>query len=293
MSKQSTRRVSTRLLLAVGVAAIAALLPAIGSASTYQINWHSINSGGGLVAGGSYKLNSSVGQPTAGFVQSIDYLHWVGFWAGQVPDPTPVPTIGVAKLLPDGTLVSIAGKVATTSETDFADFFYVEESDRTGGIRVSTPGAPIVGLIRGTVVNVIGVLDTTSAGERQITGPMVIIVTTTAPLGPLGMCSRSVGGGDWGSPPLGQYGVHDGYGLNNVGLLIHTWGRVELEGPDYVLIDDGSDTQVRIDTTNLVLPPTVDEYVSVIGISSLYQSAPDGYRFRFVLPRTDEDIARH
>ena len=257
-------------------------------ATEYQIKWYSVNSGGGMVTGGGYKLNSSVGQSAAGFVNNTSYLHWIGFWAGDLPEPEVPPSIGAAKMLPDKTYVSIAGRIATSSATDFTGFFYVEEEDRFSGIRVAVPGGPVAGLLRGHVVNVIGTLGTTDAGERQLTGPIVIIVGTHDPLAPVGMPNRTVGGGDMGSPPLGQYGVTNGVGLNSVGLLIQTWGRVMETGSGYVVIDDGSGTPVRVDTTTLASPPDPNEYVSVIGISSLYK--PEAHRLRLILPRDDLDV---
>ena len=63
--------------------ALAWLLVCGAFAADYQINWYSINSGGGLVTGGGYNLNSTIGQPAAGFVKNTSYLHWVGFWVGE------------------------------------------------------------------------------------------------------------------------------------------------------------------------------------------------------------------
>ena len=239
------------------------------------------------MTGGGYKLNSTVGQPAAGFTKSTSFLHWIGFWAGEVPEPEVVPDIGAAKMLPDGTFVSISGKIATTSEADFTGFFYIEEEGRFSGIRVAMPGGPVAGLLRGHVVNVIGTL-TTIGDERQLSGPIVIIVGTHAPLAPVGMPNRTVGGGDMGSLPLGQYGVTDGVGLNTVGLLIQTWGRVTATGDGYVVVDDGSGTPVRVDTSTLASPPDSNEYVSVIGISSLYKPGAD--RLRLILPRGGSDV---
>ena len=255
----------------------------------YRVDWCSINSGGGACGSASYGVNHTIGQPAAGFEANMNLLHWVGFWAGGVPNPTVVPSIGGARMLADGTFVSIAGKIATSAETDFADFFYIEESDRVNGIRIAVPAGPVAGLARGSVVNVIGTLGTTLAGERQLTGPIVIVVDTDDPLAPMGMPNRSVGGGTIGSPPLGQYGVLGGTGLNNVGLLVTTWGRVTATGSGYAVIDDGSGTPVRLDTSTLADPPEEDDYISVIGISSLYKPGVD--RLRLVLPRTDLDIS--
>ena len=258
-------------------------------AAGYQINWYSINSGGGLVTGGGYKLNSTIGQPAAGFVKNTSYLHWVGFWAGEVPAPAMASKVSDAKLWPDGTFVSIAAKIATSDAGDFAGCFYIEEETRASGIRVSTPGGPIATLARGNKVNVIGTLGTTPAGERELTGPIVVIVSSRDPLLPLGMTNKAIGGGDYGDPGigLGQYGVANGFGTSNIGLLIQTWGKVTAKNTGYVEINDGSGTPVRVDTSTLADPPDMDEYVTVIGLSSLYTG-----RLRLILPRDDTDMGR-
>ena len=124
---------------------------------------------------------------------------------------------------------------------------------------------------------------------KQPTIPIVIITSTPTPLTPVGMPNRSVGGGDLGIPPLGQYGVMGGVGLNNVGLLVTTWGRVTATGSGYAIIDDGSGTPVRIDTSTLVDPPEDNDYITVIGISSLYEMATDHHRL--VLPRGSGDVS--
>ena len=260
------------------------------SADTYFISWHAIRSGGGLAAGGPYRLNCSVGQPTAGFVNSASLLHWIGFWAGDMPTPTVAPTLHAAKQMEDGTFVSIAGKIAASGQGDFDLFFYVQEDNRSSGIRVNVPASQISGLVRGKVVNVIGTLGTTPEGERQLTGPIVIIVSSDDTLASLGMPNRSVGGGDWGIPPEGQYGVLGGAGLNNVGLLIMTWGKVTEKGAGYLLITDGSGDAIRVSTAGLCTIPDVDDYIIVIGISSLYKPGAD--RLRLILPRDDADIGR-
>lgn len=269
--------------------AISLVTPSL--AQSYRIDWYSINSGGGLATGGGYKLNSTIGQPTAGLVKNTSFLHWIGFWAGEVPVPTVAGSVAAAKALPDGAFVSLVGRVATSAEADFAGFFYVEDADRVSGIRVALPSGGVPGLARGSVVNVIGNLGTTSSGERLFTGPVVVITGMVAPLAPVGMPNRSLGGGDAGSPPLGQYGVAGGAGLNNVGLLVQTWGRVIDAGSGYVVIDDGSATPVRMDTSTLANPPALNEHVSVIGISSIHKPAAE--RLRLVLPRDDSDIAAH
>lgn len=261
------------------------------NAQAYKIDWYSINSGGGEMTGGAYKLNGSVGQSVAGFTQGASVLHWIGFWAGETPTPIVVPSINDAKLLADDTSVSVSGKIATSGHDSvsglddrFNGFFYLEESDRSSGIRVVCPSWPIAGLLRGSVINVIGTMGTTPEGERQISAPVVIITATTTPLTPVGMNNRAIGGSDLGTPPSGQYGVVGGGGLNNVGLLVQTWGLITGSGAGYLTIDDGSGVGIRVDTTGLAGVPT-EGYISVIGLSSLYTG-----RLPLVLPRIISDI---
>lgn len=253
------------------------------SADTYQIKWSSINCGGGVGTSSAYMVNATAGQTAVGLSTNSNFLHWAGFWSGEIPTPAVAATPAAAKMLANGAFVSTAGKIATTSRTDFADYFYIEEADRSSGIRVSAPASAIAGLDRGSVVNVIGTLATGSSGERQISGPVVIIVGTHAPLGPLGMVNRSVGGGD----TIGQCGVIDGIGSNNVGLLIQTWGRVIGSTAQSLLVDDGSGTPVMVDTTWLASPPGVGSYISVVGVSGLPISDT---KTRLIIPRNGYDV---
>lgn len=272
------------------LASAAALLVAANAAfAQYQINWYSINSGGGTVSGGSYTLNASIGQSTAGFVSNSSFLHWIGFWSGDIPSPTVAQTAGAAKKLADGTFVSVAGKIASSSATDFTAYFYLQEPDRSSGLRVATPASAVAGLARGSVVNVIGTMATTASGEREIVGPLVIIASSTTPPAPLTMANKSIGGGNLGTPPLGQYGVTGGYGVNNVGLLVRTFGQVVSADATTVTIDDGSGTPVRVNTSTLASQPAVGTYIIVVGVSSLDQ--PVSNRLRLVLPRGNSDVA--
>jgi len=282
----------------LAAALLGALLAGPQAQAQVQIRWQSMNGGGGTVSNATYRLSSSVGQSAAGYVQNQNNLHWIGFWAGEVQNPTVAGSIYQAKLLPDGTLVSLAGMIASSSTGDFSGmsggFFYMQSPDRSGGLRVSVPAAQVAGLTRGQVVNVMGPMATTPSGERHITGPMIILgAAGTAPV-PLTMNNRSVGGQTLGSPPQGQAGVADPYGLNNVGLLVRTTGRVVSQEGDYLVIDDGSadpaapGSRLFIDRTHLAAPPAVGSTVIVVGVSSLHKPGED--RMRLVIPRTSGDV---
>jgi len=98
---------------------------------------------------------------------------------------------------------------------------------------------------------------------------------------PLALTNRALGGG-----ALNQYtpGVEGGVGLNNIGLLVRTWGRVTFVDTtnQFFYIDDGSGLLdgysaecigVRVSYANLapgntITPPAQGQFVVVTGISS-------------------------
>lgn len=270
------------------------------SADAYKIAWYSVNSGGGVAESASLRIKCSVGQSAAGFAQNAGALHWIGLWSGELQNPTIVDSPAEAKQLANGSYVSLAGEIATSADGDFTGFFYVEESDRSSGIRVVVPPTTIPDLARGKVVNVIGTMGTNGAGERQLVEPMVIVISTDTPPDPVAMRNNHLGGCDLGTPPLGQYGVKDGTGLNNIGLLVQTWGRVTYVDTvaDYFYLDDGSKISdgsghagVRVAGTSLAVLPELDHYVTVIAVSSMFKPGMD--RHRLLLPRADDDVVEY
>jgi len=138
------RLIITCLAPAILLALVVSSVAFAQSSSNFAIRWHSINSGGvqGL-SSSSFRLSGTLGQAAAGYASSANYRHWVGFWVKEGPGAvTPVGSLDEAKLLPDGSSVSFTGKVATSGRTDFAGLFYVEEPNRSSGIRVATSTLP-------------------------------------------------------------------------------------------------------------------------------------------------------
>ena len=76
-------------------------------------------------------------------------------------------TVSAAKALPNGTYVSLSGKIATSGGGNFADRFYIEEPDRSSGIQVQ-PSSSFANVTAGDTVSVSGTLATID-GERVIT----------------------------------------------------------------------------------------------------------------------------
>jgi hypothetical protein len=51
-------------------------------AATYEINWESVNAGGGPSSSTNYSVNASAGQSTIGYATSANYEAGAGYWYG-------------------------------------------------------------------------------------------------------------------------------------------------------------------------------------------------------------------
>ncbi len=147
------------LLAAIIIVWATAALAGVGAAS--------INNGGSTTTGGGVTMISTLGQSVAGFTSAPGSLHWAGFWSGDIPSANPLARVSSANQTADGSYISLVGKVATTGAADFNGFFYVEELDRSAGIRVSVPTRLVAGLLPGCSVNVIGTLRTAALASAR------------------------------------------------------------------------------------------------------------------------------
>ncbi|MGQ9455364.1 MAG: hypothetical protein ACUVRS_10630 [Armatimonadota bacterium] len=117
---------------------------------------------------------------------------------------------------------------------------------------------------------------------------------------PIAFSNKDVGGG-----PLNQYtpGVEGGIGLNNIGLLIRTWGRVTFVDTinKFFYINDGANRDdgsghigLRVSYDNLapgntIEPPPVGSYVAVTCICSTWLNPADKIHPN-LRPRRQDDI---
>ena len=205
-------------------------------------------------------------------------------WEGHRLDIGAYPFKGVwnpmsvasAKLGVDGTDVVVAGKLVTGGTTELGDRVYIEDDNRLGGIRVMSS----VVSVSGDRVNVSGKLGTVD-GERAIVGAaMSVISSGTAVPEPFFFANRAIGGGAMGHNP----GIPGSTGLNNVGMLIATIGRVTDTDSGCFWIDDGSgliaqDGRIGIKVLSSY-SVSVGQMYRVRGISSAYS---DGGTFRSVI----------
>ena len=234
-------------------------------------------------------LHLEVGQT---YYFSVKAKNGVGLWSdvgasdGIKIIPVGPMTVGRARRKPESTFVEIEGCVVTAV---FTYWFYVESPDRSAGLCVYSSSERRVG----EMLNLSGYMGSDDTG-RIVYPVEPIPVVGTATLEPVTVTNRDLGGaGD-----TFVYGPVGGGGLNNVGLLVRTLGKITSLGTDCIYIDDGAHLDadggrmgVRVSVTS---PHSfqVGSYVSATGISSLTQDlTPDGYVFRrLILTRSNADI---
>ncbi len=195
-------------------------------------------------SGPGYNPQVFVGSLT---VASAGTIAWVKTWADG-------HTFGTG---------DITGRIVSQNWTDY---LYIEEDTRYSGLRVEKTGH---GRSKGERVNVVGTLATNAGGERYLAASTVTL-NGAGTMNPFGMINKLIGGGDFaysaGPPVSGQRGVTGGYGLNNIGLLVQTWGKITETDSQWFKIDDGSSVSLTV-----AYPPFAyaqNDYVALAGISS-------------------------
>ena len=192
---------------------------------------------------------------------------------------TPVSSVAALKSQPFQTNVDLTqsggdGFVVTyvaeppydTWENEGQPYFYIEDTDRASGIKVTFgPGlSKPAWLTVGKKVNIKGTLDWGAFYNythkknyyQQLRmdnpcGEVVLraIEITDAGDGdvpePVGVTNKTLGGASSSDPWFSIPGVAGGSGANNVGLRVRTWGKIveigeDPEGEYYYVIDDGS-----------------------------------------------------
>ena len=197
-----------------------------------------------------------------------------------------------AKTKPDDMEVQLVGKVVSRAFPS-EDVFYIQEPDRACGIKV-VDAINAASVAPGDLVSVTGFISTNASGERYIEASTTEITGSIEPPVPAAMINRTLGGGDFhynATTGAGQKGVSGvAYGLNNVGLLVRTTGKVTAIGSDYFYVDDGSNlsdgsghTGVRVANVPAATV-SVGNHVGIVGISGLEGSDPS---FRRVLRPAD------
>lgn len=167
--------------------------------------------------------------------------------------------LGNARTLLDGTWVAFKG--AAVSAT-WPDCFYIEMDSRAMGLRVEKLGH---GIAVGSRINVAGKLVTKESGERCLVAGYAEVVGT-ARIAPVAMCNRAIGGAASGL----QGGIAGSHGINNIGLLVRVWGRIEsIDTENHTMvIDDGSGVDLKCAWSEGVAVDPTWTYVTLTGVSS-------------------------
>lgn len=146
-----------------------------------------------------------------------------------------------------------------------------------------------------------------SIAAAAIITPVHAADSTPQALKPLCVCNKALGGGQIGT---NTPGVAGGIGLNNVGLLVKTWGHVTYVNrtEQFFYIDDGSKmndgsniagaTGIRVSYAGLAdgntfNPPSGGQFVVITGISSTTELKPDQNTTRIaptLRPRRQTDM---
>ncbi len=235
---------------------------------------------------------------------------------GTVQAIPPDSTVAYARTLQQGSSVTLAGKVVSANRDDFPDALYVQEpsdSGYFGGIRVLYTGSERPA--RGKLVDVVGTISLAADGERVVNAGTTGVTVWTDPIQdvkPLGMPHRALGGGEFNVLAPGVSNPADsGVGVYNKETLVKIWGKVTVVDAANKLfyIDDGTGFEdgtldgsnqpvkgVRVSwdwsTTGKpsIMPPAVDWYVSVTGISGSDTFDSGTTYYRVLRPRDQNDV---
>ncbi len=105
-------------------------------------------------------------------------------------------------------------------------------------------------------------------GEQVLSNPTLNQIDTSPQPTPMGATNSSLGGGGSSAGSNGQQGVYGGSGLNNIGLLMTTWGIYSKTGAQTFTVDDGSGAPVTCVVPSSVTLGAGWKFVAVTGISS-------------------------
>lgn len=191
------------------------------------------------------------------------------------------------KKSPDGTFVTCP---SFTTTAYFGDCFYAESTGREFGIRML--GDPMFG-VGSAIWDTNGLAATDDNGERYII-PLFygFFDYVMEPIKPFYLNNCSLGGGDCfynAATGIGQQGIAGAIGLNNIGLLVTTSGRVTERSSGWFCIDDGSGVGVKCVMPNGVILDSGLDYVTVTGLSSC-EKDESGDLHRVLRVRAQEDI---
>ncbi|MHB9036693.1 MAG: hypothetical protein ACYC64_08500 [Armatimonadota bacterium] len=179
-----------------------------------------------------------------------------------------IPSVSVrdAKEYSVGSELTITGSITAV----FDGVIYIESSDRVSGIRVDKASHGLVAADVDKLVTITGtVAKDATTDELYINAGSIALAGQTVEIKPLGLTNKAAGGGNsMNATGNGQVGVADGFGLNNIGLLVRTTGLASAGDANGFTLTDGSGVTMQVSLAGA--GTTYDgRYVTVTGISSI------------------------
>lgn len=222
-------------------------------------------------------------------------------------------SVAQAKALPDGSYVKIQNLVTSCGKTDLGTCFYLEQADRSAGLKISTQNAGnLPDFAPAQLMTVTGLMATVD-GERAISLPELTVGSKTDTILPVGLNLKAIGGGNCGLQKAvwnwasikDTTGIQNVWkasnGLSNIGLLVKIAGKVTQIDPagKYFYINDGSslkDNTLTGQTANIGVRVaanpagyTTGQMLVVTGISSC-TLGQDGNPIRLIRVSNTSDI---
>lgn len=108
------------------------ILPALAADAPMRVEWHTVDGGGGVSAGGGYQVSGTIGQPDAGRLIGGGFQVNGGFWLPAAEEPT--TAIVLAYLRVDRAGMAAIVRWGTLAEQN-TDRFRVERSATREGPR--------------------------------------------------------------------------------------------------------------------------------------------------------------
>jgi hypothetical protein len=198
--------------------------------------------------------------------------------------------IGTAITYTEGTEVVLIGLSVAASFYSDQGFIYGEEQDRANGIRIFTFDP----FVEGEIIDVIGTIQSDmSTGEAYIL-PYAGWPKHSGGFKPsvaLGIDAHSLGG----KTRVLQGGIPGMQGVNNIGLLVTTWGTVTSIDPStypaWFIITTPSGVEVKaMLPAGMALPVAINDIATVRGANSLELLA--GNISRVIWVRKADDVVR-
>lgn len=173
-------------------------------------------------------------------IQELQIVASAGF--GRLADVKKLPVDTVCDI-PQKQITAIPGGGLP------AKTYYIEDDDRSSGLRIYTGALTSVNVAVDDVVDIAGTVRTTSTGEKFILASKLDKKATGVHIKPMGMNNRSA------AVPIAK------------GLLVQIWGKVDSVGTNFFFISTGSKATMKV-MCGTFTKPAQGKLIKVKGIIS-------------------------